>query len=791
MNKLLFSCVLMLLFFTTYSADQKIKTDANIVGHVTSNGVHIPFVSLVLKGTTIGTVSDETGHYQMVNLPEGEYVLKASAVGYKPAEVKVSLKSKETVEVKFELDEDVMHLDELVVTADRSEQKRTQAPVIVNTISSDLFAVTQSVTLSEGLNFSPGLRLENNCQNCGFTQIRMNGMEGPYSQILINSRPVFSGLAGVYGLELIPANMIEKVEVVRGGGSALYGSNAIAGTINILLKDPVKNSYEIGFNYSAVGVGVEQDKQSADYSLNFNTSIVSADLKTGLTVYGFTRERGMFDANADGFSEISPMSNLTLGSRFFHRFGYRNKLSVDYFAIKEERAGGNKYDLPLHQRDVAEAVDHNLQTVSVAYEQFFRHYDLLTIFGAGQLLNRDSYYGANQSLSDYGNSVDRTYNIGAQYKANFSYASFIAGIEHTGSYLTDKKMGYPDYENAVIENNTIVEVPQVGNTLVSDQALLTSGAFAQYDVKLDKAKIAVGGRFDHYQVIDNAKLDTEAKSGNVFSPRLSIMYSIHSQLQGRVSYSQGYRAPQIFDEDLHIETSGSRQVINVNAPDLKQETSHSAMLSFDYNGLIGPVFTGLLVEGFYTRLNNPFVNEIGIPDENGTVLYTRVNAQDGATVSGVNIELKLKPSRKISFNSGFTIQKSIYDQAQEFDEKRFFRTPDNYGYFAVDWELTKKFKLSATGNYTGPMLVPYFGPNTSPDLGELRTSDEFFDFGLKFRYNIKLNGATMQWYGGAKNLFNAYQSDFDLGIDRDPSYMYGPVAPRTFYVGVKIGNLVN
>ncbi|HPR61269.1 MAG TPA: carboxypeptidase-like regulatory domain-containing protein, partial [Prolixibacteraceae bacterium] len=293
MNKLLFSCVLLLLYFTSYSADQKIKSDANIVGHVTSNGVHIPFASLVLKGTTIGAVSDETGHYQMVNLPEGEYVIKASAVGYKSAEVKVTLKSKETVEVKFELEEDVMHLDELVVTADRGEQKRTQAPVIVNTISSDLFAVTQSVTLSEGLNFSPGLRLENNCQNCGFTQIRMNGMEGPYSQILINSRPVFSGLAGVYGLELIPANMIEKVEVVRGGGSALYGSNAIAGTINILLKDPIKNSYEIGFNYSAVGVGIEQDKLSADYSLNFNTSIVSADLKTGLTVYGFTRDRGI------------------------------------------------------------------------------------------------------------------------------------------------------------------------------------------------------------------------------------------------------------------------------------------------------------------------------------------------------------------------------------------------------------------------------------------------------------------------------------------------------------------
>ena len=126
-------------------------------------------------------------------------------------------------------------LNEIVVSASRSEQKRIEAPIIVSTISPKLLSTVQAVTLSEGLNFSPGLRLENNCQNCGFTQVRMNGMEGPYTQLLINSRPIISGLAGVYGLELLPTNMIERIEVVRGGGSALFGSNAIAGTINLIL----------------------------------------------------------------------------------------------------------------------------------------------------------------------------------------------------------------------------------------------------------------------------------------------------------------------------------------------------------------------------------------------------------------------------------------------------------------------------------------------------------------------------------------------------------------------------
>ncbi|MBN1118488.1 MAG: TonB-dependent receptor, partial [Bacteroidales bacterium] len=491
------------------------------------------------------------------------------------------------------------------------------------------------------------------------------------------------------------------------------------------------------------------------------------------------------------FSEIAPMNNLTLGTRFFHRFGYRSKLTFDFFTIKEQRDGGNKQDLPLHERDVAEAVKHDLKTMSLAWEQYFRQYDLLSVFASGQFLNRDSYYGANQSLSDYGNSKDKTYNMGVQYKTILENSSIIAGIENTGGFLTDKKLGYPDYQNALIINDSIVEVPHTSTTTVADQSSVTSGIFTQYELKFNKIKIALGGRYDHYEVNDLAKEAGNTKTGNVFSPRISLMYELIKNTQARLSYSQGYRAPQIFDEDLHIETSGSRQVINLNDPGLKQETSHSIMSSLDFNGLIGTVYAGLLVEGFYTRLEDPFVNEIGIPDENGTVIYTRRNAQDGATVKGINMEFKLKPLKALSYTSGFTVQSSKYDVVQEFDEKRFFRTPGQYGFFAVDWDFAGNICFSATGNYTGSMLVPYFGTETDPEIGELRKSEDFFDLGLKLMYTIKLNGANLQCFGGIKNMFNAYQTDFDQGADRDPAYMYGPVSPRTIYFGIKIGNIMS
>ncbi|HPE39548.1 MAG TPA: TonB-dependent receptor [Bacteroidales bacterium] len=788
MKKLFFILLILSIAFQIFS--QTPKTDANIIGHVTSNGTHVSFANVVIKGTTIGTVTDETGHYHLVHLPIGQATIVVSLIGYKPQEKIVITEANKTLEVKFELEEDALNLGEVVVSADRSTQKRTEAPIIVNTLSPKLFATTQSLTLSEGLNFSPGLRLENNCQNCGFTQVRMNGMEGPYSQILINSRPIFSGLAGVYGLELIPTNMIEKVEVVRGGGSALFGSNAIAGTINIILKDPTTNTYEVGSHYALTGIDRKNEtKTVSDLSVNFNTSLISSDHKTGVSLYGFTRERKMFDANNDGFSEIAPMSNLTIGTRFFHRFGYRSKLTIDFFTIKEERNGGNKQDYPLHERDVAEAVKHDLKTVALTWDQYFRDYDLLSIYASGQFLNRDSYYGANQSLSDYGNSNDKTYNVGTQYKAHFGKSSIIMGLENTGGFLTDKKLGYPDYDHAVIVDDSIVSVPHTSNTTIAEQSSVTTGVFAQYELKWKKATVALGGRYDHYEIKDLVKTEIDSKTGNVFSPRISIMYEIVKELQARVSYSQGYRAPQIFDEDLHIETSGSRQVININDPNLKQETSHSVMASLDFNKLMGKLFTGFLVEGFYTRLENPFVNEIGIPEEDGTVYYTRKNAMGGATVQGINVELKLKPLKDFSFTSGFTIQSSKYDEVHEFEEKRFFRTPNQYGFFAIDWDFYKKFCLSATGNYTGHMLVPYFG--TENPNGELRTSERFFDLGAKLTYTVKLNGASVQFSSGIKNIFNAYQSDFDEGIDRDPAYMYGPVSPRTIYFGIKVGNFLN
>lgn len=195
-------------------------SDANIVGHILDKetGEHLAFITVFLKGTTIGTTTDATGHYYLKNLPEGKFTLVMKTLGYKTVEKPVTLKKGKTLEVNLEVEEDAVSLDGVVVSANRNETTRRLAPSLVNVLDSKTFETTHATSLADGLNFQPGVRVENNCQNCGFQQVRINGLEGPYTQILVDSRPIFSALTGVYGLEQIPANMIERVEIMRGRG---------------------------------------------------------------------------------------------------------------------------------------------------------------------------------------------------------------------------------------------------------------------------------------------------------------------------------------------------------------------------------------------------------------------------------------------------------------------------------------------------------------------------------------------------------------------------------------------
>ena len=392
-----------MLLITTIIFSKKNVNDANIIGHVVCKGKHISYANIIIKGTTIGTSTDETGHFQIINVSPGKITLAMQTIGYKTQEKEIKIEANETIEVKFDIEKDVLQVDEIVITGSKQSKRRAESITIVNSIPIEMLKSTSSISVSEGLNFCSGLRMENNCQNCGFNQVRVNGLEGPYSQVLINGNAIFSGLAGVYGLELIPVNMIEKIEIVKGGGSSIYGGNAIAGTINLRLKTPKRNSFNLSYTNSIIGVGVNKSRSVApEHIINTDASIITSDRKSGLSIYALNRTRDNFDANNDDFSEIAELKNTTFGTRMFHNFDDRDKLAIDFFVINEERRGGNKFNYSNHEADISEYIKHRITTGALTYTRFFRDIDLLNIFASAQNVDRNTYYGANKSLSDYG-----------------------------------------------------------------------------------------------------------------------------------------------------------------------------------------------------------------------------------------------------------------------------------------------------------------------------------------------------------------------------------------------------
>ncbi len=750
------------------------NTDANVFGHVkdAQTGEHVPFVVIKVKGTTIVTTTDNTGHFFLKNLPEGTFGIEARYLGYSSQTINVTIKKNKSQEVNFTLNPSDTDIDEVVVSANRNETKRSMSPNLVNVIGSKVFDITQSTCLAKGLNFQPGVRTEDDCQNCGFTQVRINGLDGHYSQILVNSRPVFSSLNGVYGLEHIPANMIDRVEVVRGGGSALFGASAIGGTINIITKEPLHNSASFAHNFMSQG-----GANSFDNVTTGNVSLVTNDNKAGVYAYGQTRTRQGYDYDGDGYTELPELNNQTFGLNSFLRLNPYSKLSLQYHGIHEFRRGGNKLNQAPHEANIAEQVEHNIQGGGLTYDFYSpNEKDRLSAYFSFQTTARKSYYGGigegteedkETAEKAYGTTHNFTYVAGTQYVHSFDKLLFMPsdltlGGEYNFDGLKDFIIGYDRHFK---------------------QNVRIGSFFFQNEWKNKQWSFLVGGRLDKHNLVDHI----------IFSPRANLRFNPTENVNLRITYAGGFRAPQAFDEDLHVGVVGGERLVTTLAKNLKEERSNSFSVSADLYHRFGNVQTNLLIEGFYTDLNNVFaLRQLSQPDAQGNTMQERYNAY-GAKVLGLNIEGKATFTRWFSLQAGVTLQQSHYNEAIAWNDevpeqkfKKMMRTPNIYGYFTASFTPIKRLTASVTGNYTGSMLVGHAAGSGVDEPVAVNTPN-FMEVNMKLAYDFPIyKYINLQVNGGIQNITNAYQKDFDKGWNRDSGYIYGPSLPRSYFVGVKV-----
>ena len=719
-----------------------------ISGKVTDKdtGESIPGAVVKVENTRIGAMTNEDGYYIIKNAPDEECTIVVVFTGYSP-------QKKQTLggELNFELETAPFQAGEIVSTATGTEKIYEDVPVKTEVVTRKIIEAVQAPDLAEALSYTPGLWVENNCQNCSFTQLRMLGLEGSYTQILINGAPMMSTMAGVYGLQQFPEQMIDKLEVVKGGGSALYGGNAIGGVVDIKLRRPTVDRNSASFNYKMGENHVRKE-------FGFVSEMVSDDMNFGMFLYGSANQQNAYDRNDDGFSDIGKMDGTSLGVNMFYKPVDAGELQFNLHRIEEERRGGNRFTYPSHDADISEAIDSYRWGGTLKYMHSLSAKLNMEADYSFALAERKTYYGAGRDPNAYGRTDNPLHYLSAKanYKAGINLIT--AGVDYKAESLYDEAIAY----NRVI-----------------DDEYDNFGAYLQDEIDyLHRYHIVAGARVDNNSLLDDP----------IFSPRISALVELTEDINIRGNISTGFKAPQVFDEDLHItQVNGEGQIIR-NGDDLTEERSISYSGTIEMSREINSQFVQIGITGFYTVLDDQFqvVERDDVSTEEQE--FVRING-DGLSVSGVEIQVGYKPVKPLELQGSLTLQTDELDSPEEdFGSTRIFKTPEQYGNILVYYDPFERLSVFGGVNYTGEMKVPHYAGYISDDA--LETTDAYFSLDLGISMKVAFLGEGKGWQKlnlGIKNITDEYQEDLDKGIDRDAGYMYGPMTPRMYYVGMEIG----
>lgn len=698
---------------------------------------------LLIPELGISIETDESGCFEIDRIPAGRYHVEVYAPGYMdhvsgPMNFDQDRKNQAIILIK-KIEK------EIVVTATRTPKLYAETPVKTEIITMQDIQKRPAVNLADALTQTTGVRVENDCQNCNFTQVRVNGMEGKYTQILIDGSPVISAMTGVYGLEQIPVEMLDRIEIIKGGGSALYGGNAVAGVINVITKEPQEVNGTLKLFQEAIA-------RNPYTNLSFHSSLVSKDMNTKAFLFAHYQDRDPVDLNGDGFSELGTISGTSFGLNMYHYFEKQGgKIKLGFFRIFEERRGGDLFDQPPHEANTAEWIKTDQLGLTSEWNHSLTertHYQLsFSLVDA----KRNTYYGSHQDANAYGTTRNPLLFANVQLNHQAGSHVFSLGAQHKRDRIKDIATGY----DRIIEET-------YGET----------GAFLQDDFKVSKVvSLLTGVRLNKHTALERF----------IVTPRLSVLLNASKDLTFRTSFSTGFRAPQVFDEDLHITQVGGEGMMVTNSSDLKEERSFSVSTGFDYGKQVGRNLFRFSAEGFFTGLANTFILHEIDPIENARV-FERINGS-GAKVYGFSVEVGSMLGTALSFTSGWTFQRSKLDEPEpDFLSREFFRTPGFYGFAGLSYRKENLVNVDVSFEYTGSMKAPHYSGYIEAD--RLEATDPFSVLSVKLQKLVRLSGNwRVNVFVGGHNLSNSYQRDLDLGIDRDSGYVYGPAKPRSFYAG--------
>jgi len=683
----------------------------------------------------------------------------------------------------------LFELDSLQVasTATRTERLIKELPIRTEIVSSKVFHSAGTRDLGAAIEYLPGLRSEANCQNCGTAEIKMLGLGAGYNQLLFDGQPLFSGLASVYGIEQIPTAFVDRIEVVKGGASSLYGPGAVAGVINILPKEPVKSS-------GKYDVSVESVSGSAFLSSAGLYNWSNPESNLAMSLYGQYNDNQSVDLNDDGFSEITEKRFYTIGTNAWIYPTENGKLSYNYSYSWEKRRGGDRFDLAPHEAQIAEQLEHNWHRGGLSWEQANNTGGVYKIGTSFSYVDRQSYYGGigdvalpghadydpdllAEALSDsrllYGYSDTMRYYFDSLYTQPIGERYLSIGVQYQIDELFDEKRD--NFGNSLKSNGALAAFR--GEDPIANDDFTNIGLFLQDEWMPSSSLTVVSGlRADRHSKLEDW----------IVSPRAAIRYASSEDWTWRASIATGFRAPEIFDEDFHIEILDDPTRTR-NSASLEEESCVSYSGGFVWTP--ASLENRLQAEGeiFHTAIRDTFhVSDIVSIDTSGNAYKERTNSS-GSSVSGFETNIAYQLTDRWNADLGATFVNARFDEAQEvlpgIFERSYLETPRWTGVAQLRYENETLFDFFLGAIYTGSMIAP------KEAEGILNSNtDEFWvvDLTLTKHMDLTLAGREIHFdiIAGAKNVFDARQKDLTSGPNRDTTYFYGPRFPRSYLVKV-------
>lgn len=673
----------------------------------------------------------------------------------------------------------------VVSTATRTERLAAEVPVRTEVLTPELFRAAGTPDLASALAYLPGARVEANCQNCGTAEAKLLGLGAGYNQLLFDGQPLFSGLAAVYGLEHIPTAFIERIEVVKGGASSLYGPGAVAGVINVIPREPLKEQ-----------IFLEGTVESFDGTMALGAigvwDWVQRDYRAAASLFAEFRTAEAIDLNGDGFSDVTERDFHTSGTNFWAYPAKDSRVSANYAYTWEKRRGGDRFDLLPHETQITEQLEHHWHRGGLFWEQKVGPDFSFKLGGSISHIKRESYYGgvgevalpgqADFDTADYAAAVDDArllygftestrYYLDSIFSRNWSRHTLSFGAQFKVDDVFDEKRN--EASQPLRTDGSVAS--RKGEDPIADDAFENLGFFVQNEWDPSTRWTVIAGvRADKHSELDSW----------VFSPRMAARYTVSPQWTLRASVSTGFRAPEIFDEDFHIEILDDPTRTR-NASGLKEERSVSYATGFIWTPAFADSRLQADVELYRTNISDTFnVADIVSTDPNGNALKLRENV-GGSVVQGFEANLRYRFSPTLVVEAGINYTDARFDQAQEvipdIFEQRYVESPRWSGVAQLQYQNEAWFDLFLGIVYTGPMIAV-----NEADAFLNRHTGHFFVIDLSLKRHIALGSIPdaphLDITLGVRNLFDQRQDDLTAGPGRDAGYFYGPRFPRSFFL---------